>query len=323
MIRNGFLTIAMMALAGCSSETPNCGDERVIELLQKAVDETRSSASILAPMEFVQQLTANFTSIRTLRHDSGLDSYVCESTLEVLYKGEVKQARMIQYEIYPVQGSESPVELRYDRAPIASTLSASAKQADAEEEHAKEQQAESVAKERRDAMLASLPQDDASALNHVEQMVAAALQSNVTIQVPTSGTQVIYSLAGSRQALSKGGPFFAGAYPDWNIICEPQNGQLECITARRDENWVHCVPGIGVNCDDASDGLIRTRLTASELRSILPYLSVNDTLGALEFGSCADGICYKQLKPIGMIQPQMQDWLNKRCGTQPTAECLQ
>gem|GEM_PF-3778338 len=274
-------------------------------------------------MEFVQQLTANFTSIRTLRHDSGLDSYVCESTLEVLYKGEVKQARMIQYEIYPVQGSESPVELRYDRAPIASTLSASAKQADAEEEHAKEQQAESVAKERRDAMLASLPQDDASALNHVEQMVAAALQSNVTIQVPTSGTQVIYSLAGSRQALSKGGPFFAGAYPDWNIICEPQNGQLECITARRDENWVHCVPGIGVNCDDASDGLIRTRLTASELRSILPYLSVNDTLGALEFGSCADGICYKQLKPIGMIQPQMQDWLNKRCGTQPTAECLQ
>lgn len=323
MIRNGFLTIAVMGLAGCSSGTPNCGDERAIELLQKAVDEARSSASILAPMEFVQQLTAKFTSIRTLRHDNDLDSYACESTLEVLYKGEVKQARTIQYEIYPVQGSDSPVELRYDRVAIASTLSASAKQADAEEEHAKEQQAESVARERRDAMLASLPPDEPSALNHAEQMVAAALQSNVMIQVPASGTEVTYSIAGSRQPLSEGGPFFAGAYPDWNIICEPQNGQLECVTARRDENWVHCVPSIGVSCDDASDGLIRTRLSASELRSILPYLSVKDTLGALEFGSCADGICYKQLKPIGLIQPQMQEWLSKRCGTQFTAKCLE
>lgn len=322
MIRTSFLMVAVMALAGCSSKTPGCGDEQTVELLQNAVNEARPTASILAPMELVQQLTAKFASIRTVEHDKDLDSYVCESTLEVLYSGEVKQTRTIRYEIYPVQGNESPVELRYDRAAIASTLSASAKRAHAEEVNAKEQQAESAARQQRDAMLASLPPDSPGVLEHAEQMVAAVLQSNATIQVPSSGTEVIYSAAGSRQPVGKGGPFFAGAYPDWNILCESQGGQLECITARRDENWVHCVPSMGVRCDDASDGLIRTRLSTSDLRSILPYLSVRDTLAALEFGTCADGICYRQEKPIGLIQPQMQEWLSRRCGAQLSAQCL-
>ncbi len=229
-------------------------------------------------MELVQQRTANFVTIRTVQKDKHLNSYACESTLEVLYSGEVKQARTTRYEIYPLQGNESPVELRYDRAAVTSTLSASAKRAHTEKVRAKEQQAEAAARQRRDAMLASLPPDSPGVLEHAEQMVAAALQSNATIRVPSSGTEVIYSATGSRQPAGQGAPFFAGAYSDWNILCESQDGQLECITARRDENWVHCVPSISVRCEEASDGLIRTRLSTSELRSILPYLSVTDTL---------------------------------------------
>jgi len=41
--------------------------------------------------------------------------------------------------------------------------------------------------------------------------------------------------------------------------------------------------------------LTRTGLSASDLRSILPYLSVNHTLGSLEFRICRDGICYNQI----------------------------
>jgi len=316
------IVLVAASLAGCSTEAPSCGAAKTLALLNMAVEDARPLASQMSSVEAVQGVTARFTSIRTLEHDTTLDSYVCEATMEIVSEEQVKLQRSLQYEVYLVEGSEHPVELKYDRSALGATLTNGARIVQTEKIEAAERNAALEANSRREAMLSSLPLDTPGTVERVEQMVAKAANSPVRVRTEHTGTEVSYARPTGPSTLDSGGPFFSGGYPEWNIGCEQIEGQFQCLSYRADDAWTPCVPSIGVSCEGVGDGVIRTPVTPADLRSVLPFLTVKDTLGALEHRYCLEGICYQQGRPVGQMQPQMQEWLGKRCGPHPTAECF-
>ena len=117
-----------LALAACTSGTPECGSSQVNADLQEIAEERLTQAishELSIPVDKQEEmaeairarLTYTFSSIRTTDRDEGTDSYSCSTNLVVNVEGADRNWEgELSYEVYSVEDADSSYEVRYDPA---------------------------------------------------------------------------------------------------------------------------------------------------------------------------------------------------------------
>lgn len=320
---NIFSFLALVMISGCSRSTPSCGGRAALRHLDEGVKQAKTTLAQRSDPGVIEKLSARFKSIRTLKHESPVDSYVCESVIEVLSDGDVRHSDQFRYEIYAVENSQHPFEIQYDGHRLTSHLAFVANMVSNERGQEAARKAAKEAMKREEDLLSSLPSDLPGVSEKIDLIAAQAPEGVGDATTKETRTNVTYLISSDRTPVGGGEPGFAKSYPEWRIDCEQQGGTLQCVSVARDHSWKRCDGSLDPGCDESKDGWIRTIVTEADLKSVLPFLTVQDTVAAVRFGYCANGICFKSGNPVGLIQPQMQEWLRNRCGAQLSAGCVE
>lgn len=105
---------ALLTLAGCSGETPDCSAGDTLNLLTEIAEEHFQKSAYARQLRPLVEY--EFRNIRTEDYNEKLDTYQCSATLEIYLKGtqsKEAQKREIKYTIHSVEDRDADFEITY------------------------------------------------------------------------------------------------------------------------------------------------------------------------------------------------------------------